>query len=571
MSHRNLAEWAEDLNTVKGSISQMQAALNQVITKAPTPEEYIELTDSLKNSTVPEARILMERINGFFAAPHIKLGVRLRQLYEDGRLPMLLALSKINMKGSKSDKFTSYFLDYNPASSMASLPEPLKKELESLKLATPARQKSIEIISYPPALPPISNETLLIRITTDKSYRQSSDYLESESGAKHEFNNSHNGKLAFRGRALLEHLLTDILDEALPSFPEEELYVFRHRLMSNTVLTKFAFTYNLVDSYKYNLSYEIDLNEKLSVFSKIFLSYLAGLTLDGYSDKDLKFWVMKLYEPALMQTTGLKTRAKQKLAELNLIFQQITTFYSLPAYQASLEFVELQSDPYIAQVLVNSRPIGVGTSSESFEDAKANAAMGIMDDPSKADEMNSILLDVYNKNKEYEASTVARGSSNALGYRNSPPSSFAQTMGSSFHTNSQNSTPKSIHSQAQSKPSYASELSSIPRPTHAGVVIPPFASKPATPYGGYASQFSNPSLSQVDNNARNNLYALLGQNHLTPIYQYSKTSHEYQASIIVNSTLLATGYDVNKKIAAQKAAMIALQDTEALQRLGVYK
>ncbi|ABN64509.2 predicted protein, partial [Scheffersomyces stipitis CBS 6054] len=286
MSNRSLLEWADDLVTIKGSVSQLQAAVNQITAKAPTPQELAGLLTSLNESHDPNDKPIIDKLNGFFASPHIKVGVRLRQLYDSKQLPLLSALCKINFKSAKADKYSSYFLEFDPSNS----PETVSDDDD----ASTSKEKKVDVSSYPPMIPPISNDALLLRVMTDKSYHQPSDILESETRT-HDINRTHNEKLSILGRSLLELLLYQILDERFPNMYGEEMFVFRHKLLSPGILTKLAFGYNLVDPYKYNLSSEIDSNRKMEIFGKIFLSYVAGLSMDGYTQSEIKLWIRKLY------------------------------------------------------------------------------------------------------------------------------------------------------------------------------------------------------------------------------------------------------------------------------------
>ena len=102
-----------------------------------------------------------------------------------------------------------YLLDYtSPRDIGSNLAKVLKQRVNS------GKQANIE--SFPPVLPPISNESLLNKILTDKSFRQPADFLELNDA--NDFNRSHNAKLGLRGKRLLEFALIEILDEKLPDF-----------------------------------------------------------------------------------------------------------------------------------------------------------------------------------------------------------------------------------------------------------------------------------------------------------------------------------------------------------------
>lgn len=92
----------------------------------------------------------------------------------------------------------------------------------------------------------------------------------------------------------------------------------------------------------------------------------------------------------------------------------------------------------------------------------------------------------------------------------------------------------------------------------------------------YVDQYGIPHLGtackNVDTNARNDLYSKLGKAKIaTPEYE-DKISPEkvYHVLVLAKGIYLGGGYDLNKKLAAQKAAMCALANKVKLSELGLY-
>ena len=92
----------------------------------------------------------------------------------------------------------------------------------------------------------------------------------------------------------------------------------------------------------------------------------------------------------------------------------------------------------------------------------------------------------------------------------------------------------------------------------------------------YVDQYGIPHLGtackNVDTNARNDLYSKLGKSKIaTPEYE-DKISPEkvYHVLVLAKGIYLGGGYDLNKKLAAQKAAMCALANKVKLSELGLY-
>ncbi|KAG7664075.1 uncharacterized protein J8A68_002399 [[Candida] subhashii] len=618
----------DDLHQVKGSVSQLQATFNSIVSKSPTIDEYRQWLTLLNspNSILfqRESKSNIERFQQSVLSPQTKVGVRLRQLYDSGNLPLIQSLCKINFKSNNADKFLDHFLAYNPP-------------IDPDNLIDNNNKGNIlgSYYSYPPALPTINNQPLLLRITTDKSYRQPSDFL--ESAETHDFNKSHNSKLAIKGKSIMELVLIEVLDEMFPNLYDDDLIVIRHKLMASHILTKFSFGYNLVDHAKYNLSVNIDLDSKLDVIGNIFLSYIAGLSIEGYSMKDIKLWIKKLYEPIIQDTLyQYNPTASISLAELNLLFRSATNFYQIPKEEINYEIVQIGSDPYVAQVLVNGEPLGIGSSAISFEEAKNRAANDILNDKERIIKIIQMLYQNYETNSNGKQGLLENsmqlpipppppGLPGSTQSTNSPTPPVKPNVASSPERPTQSANPNPPQGFPTS--TYPDISPAIPPPPPPPTVPPPQQQQQASPtinqsrklsfptyqppgpmynvppidnsqhapgplpYGlaplatfsqkphpqppqPPSEEYTPPTIGSgikagVDANSKNELYAKLGPYHLTPLYEYRHLGNEFQANVKVNGIVLGIGYDSNKKIAGQKAAMCALTNHEILKSLGI--
>ncbi|KAI5963719.1 uncharacterized protein KGF55_002599 [Candida pseudojiufengensis] len=387
-----LLQVLDELTQLRASVSQFQATFKLIIEKSPSPEkfiQYLKLSEN-NNDILGEATSTIERLKGLIDTPQIKVAVRIRQLYEVEKLPFLTALSNVNFKTtSTNDQSLEKFLDV-----VSDFDDKKKKSKDTKKEDL---TKSTDYYSYPPTLPLINDETLLIKICTDKSYRRISDFVESSST---KYNNSHNGKLAIKGKSILDLILIEILETKLPNLYENDLIVIKNRLISFEQLAKFSFGYNLIDSMKYNLSSNAEIEQKMKICGNIFLAYIAGLQNNGYSLEEIKTWLNKLYEPLIIDLESTTTPvAKIALIELNNLFKSITNLTKLPYENIKYEILEVKTDPYVAHVVINDEILGFGVSSISFEDAKDRAVMDVMDNQSKINKIFVMLKDNYMKNK----------------------------------------------------------------------------------------------------------------------------------------------------------------------------
>ncbi|CCE81590.1 Piso0_002251 [Millerozyma farinosa CBS 7064] len=533
---KDLLTWCDDLHQVKGNISQLQATLNHVLNKAPSIEEYKQISTYLEEAGNRDSKSIVDKTRNFLMTSQLKVAVRMKFLYEQGMLPFLLALSQINFKSSKADKFVGYLIDYTPPKDIGTtLSKALKQRINS--------HKKVDVSTYPPTLPPIGNEHLLRVVLTDKSFRQPSDFLESVDAA--DFSRSHNAKLGLRGRCLLELLLTELLDSNVPSIHEDDLYYLRNKLLSPLVLTKLALGYNLTDNFQHHCSNEISAKDKMKILSNVFLAYVGGLAVDGYSMEEIKLWVKGLFDPIFQDISAsyqpLKPFSKIALIELEFLFKQVTSLYAVSPEHTEINFESLETNPFVVKLVVDGQTLGIGTSSSSVEEAKEKAATEALMSKEKVDELLKTLIKSYQTRSSDASSSQSSDDDDDVPYSPSyddyePPES---------NTNS-------------------TSESTIPNKPQPYGIPPPLSAAPV-----HNLAFNPIDSGPVDTNAKNHLYAILGSNHLTPMYQYNKVGHEFHVTISVNSIVIGSSHDTNKKIASQKAAMNALANTSIWTQLGI--
>ncbi|GEQ68406.1 hypothetical protein JCM33374_g2074 [Metschnikowia sp. JCM 33374] len=388
--------WCDDIHSVRGNVSQLQATLNQIITKAPTVAQYktlIATYDSPEADQTTEAPHILEKLRSIMHSPQVKVAVRLKSLYDRGYLPFLLGLSRINFRSQKSDRFVGYLLDYSPPKIDSSETFPEEGEFSQ------ASNLDAENVAYPPSLPPIENQSLLMLVFTDKSLRQPSDFLESEfAEGFHDYNNNHNRKLMLRGKDILNLALTDILDEAFPRGHEDDLEFLKYRLTSTSILAKLAFCYSFSDTVMHQISKDASVDDKLIVFKNVFLAYIGGMSKSEYTYSAIRLWIGKLYAPLIskLQTDPYKTQLKSVFslayAELNFMFRRVNNLTEEPTKRIKYEFRMLSTEiPIVCQLFVGDSELGVGTGS-TLEEAKQKASYTTFDTPELRSELMNILV-----------------------------------------------------------------------------------------------------------------------------------------------------------------------------------
>ncbi|KAI5951214.1 hypothetical protein KGF54_004288 [Candida jiufengensis] len=610
----------EDLTQLRANISQFQATFKSICEKAPTVELY-EYYLKLANTpgVTNEAVSTIDRLKGVIETPQIKVAVRIRQLAEAKKLIFLSGLVDVNFKAAAgTDQSLEKFLDI--------IPDVDDETKKLLKFDQNKTKLSTDYYSYPPTLPLITNEILLVRISTDKSYRRISDFVESSSS---KYNNSHNGKLANKGRSIMDFLLLEILEEKLPNLYETDLVVIRNRLMSPEQLAKFAFGYNLVDSMKYNLSSDANLEEKMVVCGNIFLSYIAGLYMENYDLKEINLWLKKLYEPLVVDLKATTTPvSKIALTELENLFKSITNLTKLPFDNVKYEIIEVQPDPHVVHVLINEEVLGVGASSVTFEDAKDRAVLDVMDNQKNINRIFSIMKECYMKNRgelttidhttqtpsaeelhdnypnqhQYRSNSFSDANSTPIqSYAYAHPQQQQQQQQQQQHMYQQDLRyslqqlpPQNMGYQRTSPPSMprygqqpAYHQPSPPQQHQQQQYQMPRTSPPNsyqqmnTPMNNFGvpevNAFNKPitcpkvplSVKDIDMQARNDLYAKLGPLQLKADYEVNQIGFEYHTLCSCKGIQLGFGVDTSKQKSGQKSAMGALMNHAALHELGV--
>ncbi|OBA19837.1 hypothetical protein METBIDRAFT_45047 [Metschnikowia bicuspidata var. bicuspidata NRRL YB-4993] len=386
--------WCDDIHLVRGNVSQLQATLNQIITKTPTVTQYknmISTYDSPDADKTTDAPSILEKLRSIMHSPQVKVAVRLKSLYDRGYLPFLLGLSRINFRSQKSDRFVGYLLDYNPPKVDSS--EMFPEEGDFIRNT----HNDPENVSYPPSLPPIENQLLLRLVFTDKSLRQPSDFLELEfSDGFHDYNNNHNRKLMLRGKDILNLALNDILDQEFPAAHEDDLVYLKHRLTSTSILAKLAFCYNFSDTVMHQIDQNTPTAEKLIIFKNVFLAYIGGMSKLEYTFQAIRLWIGRLYNPLICKLQADKGKSQLKnvsslaYVELNFMFRRVNNLTEEPTKRIRYEFKTLNTEvPVACQLVVSNVKLGIGLGS-TLEEAKHKAAHTTFETP----ELRSQLMDI---------------------------------------------------------------------------------------------------------------------------------------------------------------------------------
>lgn len=407
----SLLRWCDDVHQVRGNISQLQATLNQVVTKTPTVAQYKELMrtygdDAAKMAHSLQPNSLEDKLRLSLQSPQVKVAVRLKTLYDQGRLPLLQTFAAINFKLSRADRQVGYFLDYNPKRAKIDL-----KDTDSDTNATAtAAEDTGDCALYPPLLPPLDDTSLLRLVLTDKSMRQPSDFLQLDEIG--DFNNNHNRKLARHGAALVNCALVDLLDDMFPKAHELDLQYLQFRLSSPHVLAKLAYTYNLADAVQLHVSVELPVADKIQIFRTVFLAYVGAMSRSNYLFAEIKAWLAKLYLP-LVSKLATDCRADNKLrdvfeiayAEFQFMMARANNYFENPTKKVRYDFVEVANDPPVYELHVGDLVLASGTGSTVLA-AKHKAAYNTFEDGELRTKLLAHILEHFREPEKLEGQAV---------------------------------------------------------------------------------------------------------------------------------------------------------------------
>lgn len=379
-----LLNWCDDMHQVKGNVSQLQATLNQILAKAPTVSEYKDLirtyVDSTSTTTTSSSSLhLQEKLKISLNSPQLKVAIRLKNLFDKGRLPFLLGMSRINFKSPKSDRFVGYLLDYCPPK-QDDIPNITVEDADQIKSG-----KSGDEYLYPPLLPPIEDDQLMHLVFTDKSLRHPLEYLKlRKSNGSVTFNNSHNRKLVLKGKYTLDSILIDILDDQLPDADENDIEYIRYHLTSSSILAKIAYVYNFPEALVHQISEEASVASKLAIFKNIFLAYIGALTRESYTETQISNWIKALFDPIIKCFVSeaalaghLKAKEALVWAEFRFLMGRLNNYFLHSIKKIAYDFITVEEDPYVCQLKVDNLLLATG-GGVTLMDAKKQAVFQTM-------------------------------------------------------------------------------------------------------------------------------------------------------------------------------------------------
>lgn len=387
---QGLLNWYHEIHHVRGKISQLQATINQVVAATPSVDQYKELIQLYGSAAGSDP--LADKLHALLISPQLKVAVRLKTLFDLGRLPFLLLFTTVQFKSPRCDRQVGILLDHTPGDKSAAEPA---NQAHSATSDTDHKSAAL----YPPMLPPLEDPSLLRLVLTDKSMRQPSDFLQLELLC--DFNNNHNRKLARHGAALLDCALVDLLDDMFPKAHELDLQYLQLRLTALHVVAKLAYCYNLADAVHHHVSAQLPVDDKLRILRTVFLAYVGAMARSDYLFADIKAWLAKLYHPLVAKLAD-DCRATHKLrdvhevayAEFQFLMTRANNYFQTPTKKMRYDFVAVEDDPPVYELHVGDLALASGTGSTAMA-AKHRAAYNTLDDRELRTKLLAHILEFF--------------------------------------------------------------------------------------------------------------------------------------------------------------------------------
>ncbi|EGV60338.1 hypothetical protein PSN45_001909 [Yamadazyma tenuis] len=367
--NNELKQLSEDLHQVKGCVGQLQGAFQHIMKVFPPPKQYeqlVQLVNSLDPSGLSaDDNTILQKLKNLLNCAPVKVGAKIKSLVDEDKLPFLQALGAIPSMKFLQAPTLDYLLDYGHESYRISEDLAILKELESSEddLQDSAEYGKGEI--QLPMLLPLQDELLFQKAFHDPSFVD--PIIEIQDVSK--YTSFFNTKLIHQGTYYLKLILWELVDFKYPHIYYADAEVLVSKLMDHNVLFKLSLVYRLVDNFKFKLSDRISFENKISMISDLFLSYMGALSIEK-SLPELKIWVYKVFRVIL-------PKLKQQDFKSNTLGPAIRSMFTFTFSEMNYHFETLESDPYVVKLYIKGVST-IGTNSKSEELAQLNAIKEFM-------------------------------------------------------------------------------------------------------------------------------------------------------------------------------------------------
>lgn len=218
---------------------------------------------------------------------------------------------------------------------------------------------------WPPKLPDIRNVELLDQVFTHRSILSQTELLEPTSMML-----QHYERLEFKGDAVLEHVVADLIYFRFPEASPGTLTTYKSHLVCNNTIWEFAVLYKFDQRLRHNGSVStLAEGKKTKTIADVFEAYLGALSISE-GDTVVRKWLEPLYEPFLRE---LEKQNESRCVDMSAkadLYRKIGSADQKPVYKNMSA-----TAPFTVHCMVGDTVIGVGCDASSTKIASQRAAM----------------------------------------------------------------------------------------------------------------------------------------------------------------------------------------------------
>lgn len=301
-----------DLLSIEHSISLIQENLAKIVNLAPTSNQLSNYIKNLVSSSTENNGDVTAKILLLSKSQKVQLAAQLKSLYDNDKLKIFDQI--VNFSG-------------NTQLDSADDIQLLLKEKKQKEINDRSDNTTVRLL---PPLPIIYDSILEAKVFVHKSATNCDLHT-----SKQEEVQSNNERLEYLGDAILEAVMSDILEERYSDFDEGQLSLLRSIMVKNETIEIISRSYkfpqrqqDLLNSHVIKTDLAIDshigTNKRIA---DLFEAFIGALFIDkgrnGIAYDEIKIWLLQVYDPIFkeydssdnLKYTHLSDKLVKKLLE----------------------------------------------------------------------------------------------------------------------------------------------------------------------------------------------------------------------------------------------------------------
>lgn len=324
-----------DLINIEHSISVIQDNLAKLMEIAPTSDELSQFVKSLIDSNMFQNGEITSKLLLLTKSHKIQLAAQLKTLYRENKLKIFDQIINFTEKTKLENADDIQLLLKEKKENQIS-----KNEQHTILDSTQTK--------FLPKLPELSDSILEAKVFIHRSSTNNDLYA-----SKYDQVQSNNERLEYLGDAVLETVVSDILEAKYTDYDEGQLSILRSTLVKNETIEILARAYKfpqrqlqLLDSQviKSNLNLNTSEDSVNKKIADLFEAYIGALFIDkgrdGTAYDFIKAWLLKVYAPILVEYD-----ASTKSRYIHLSKELVAKYLSNPTILKSDQAQEPKPSP----------------------------------------------------------------------------------------------------------------------------------------------------------------------------------------------------------------------------------